>query len=68
MVPLQTRANKKIGINGSDVIFNGDTSKDMVILPGDVINVPGNFFYVTDFSSFANTILLALTLYSTVVK
>jgi len=63
-----TRENRKIKINGSEVIFNGDASKDMIIIPGDVINVPGNFFYFSDFSSFANTILLALTVYSAVVR
>jgi len=63
-----TRENSKIGVNGSDVIFNGDISKDVEILAGDVISIPGNFFYFTDFASFANTILLALTLYSAVAR
>jgi len=40
-----TRENKKIAVNGYDVIFNGNRSKDSDILPGDVINVPANFFY-----------------------
>jgi protein involved in polysaccharide export with SLBB domain len=53
-------------INASDIIQRGMTSKDITIYPGDVINVPGNFFYFSDFASFANTILLALTLYNTV--
>jgi hypothetical protein len=43
-------------------------SKDIEIMPGDVIYVPGNFFYFADFASFANTVLLALTLYSSLVK
>lgn len=63
-----TRGDKKISINGYDIIFNGKREKDIVIIPGDVISVPANFFYFSDFSSFANTILLALTLYSTVSR
>jgi protein involved in polysaccharide export with SLBB domain len=55
-------------INAADIIQQGMTSKDIEIYAGDVINVPGNFFYFSDFSSFANTILLALTLYSTVAR
>lgn len=63
-----SRKDKKFRINGSDVVFNGDSVQDITILPGDVIYVPRNFFYFSDFASFANTILLALTLYGAVMK
>ena len=53
-------------VNAADILQRGLTGKDIEIYAGDVINVPGNFFYFSDFASFANTILLALTLYSTV--
>ncbi|OGC08531.1 hypothetical protein A2230_08450 [candidate division WOR-1 bacterium RIFOXYA2_FULL_36_21] len=60
--------SEKYSVSVGDVIYNGDTQKDMEVLGGDVINVPGNFFYFSDFASFANTILLTLTLYSSLVK
>jgi len=63
-----TRQNRKYYINGSDVIFNGNTSKDMVIEPGDVINIPAQFIYFTDLGSFATTVFTALALYNTFVK
>lgn len=59
---------KVFHINASRIIQQGITDDDIEILPGDVINVPGNFFYFSDFASFANTVLLALTLYNTVVR
>ncbi|MFH1576699.1 MAG: SLBB domain-containing protein [Candidatus Margulisiibacteriota bacterium] len=54
-------------IDVSKILKRGIADKDIEIMAGDVINVPGNFFYFSDFGSFANTILLALTLYTTVV-
>ncbi|MFC1568322.1 polysaccharide biosynthesis/export family protein [Candidatus Margulisiibacteriota bacterium] len=59
---------KVFHINASRIIHQGHADEDVEILPGDVIGVPGNFFYFSDFASFANTILLALTLYNTVVR
>lgn len=59
---------QKYKINVSDVLYNGNAENDVEIYGGDVINVPSNFFYVTDFSSFINTVLLGLTLYSTVIR
>ena len=59
---------KKYSIDVSDILYNGNSRNDIEVLGGDVINVPGDFFYVSDFSSFANTILLAVTLYSTLRK
>ncbi|GAG39849.1 unnamed protein product, partial [marine sediment metagenome] len=53
-------------INASQILHRGETEKDLEIIPGDVISVPGNFFYFSDFASFANTVLLALTLYTAV--
>jgi protein involved in polysaccharide export with SLBB domain len=55
-------------INASDVLRKGMDDKDIEIYAGDVVSVPGNFFYIPDFTSFLNTILLTLTLYSTVSK
>jgi protein involved in polysaccharide export with SLBB domain len=60
--------SEKLSINAADIIYNGKADKDIEIIGGDVINVPGNFFYVTDFTSFVNTILLTLTLYNTAKK
>jgi len=59
---------KVFHINASRIIHQGINKDDIEILPGDVINVPGNFFYFSDFASFSNTILLALTLYNTVIR
>lgn len=51
-------------IDVSDILYNGNSNNDIEVLSGDVIKVPGNFFYFTDFASFANTVILALTLYN----
>jgi len=59
---------KVYNIDASRILHSGVNDKDIEIMAGDVVFVPGNFFYFTDFASFANTILLALTLYSTVAR
>lgn len=53
-------------INASDILFKGVKTNDIQILEGDIINVPGNFFYFSDFASFANTVMLGITLFYTV--
>lgn len=58
----------KYNINAADVVYNGNYKNDIEIVGGDVVFVPGNFFYVSDFSNFANTVLLGFTLYSTLVR
>lgn len=55
-------------INASNILHRGITDKDIEILAGDVINVPGNFFYFSDFASLANTMLLGLSLYTAFIK
>jgi protein involved in polysaccharide export with SLBB domain len=62
-----TRQNHKYSINGTDVIFNGNSENDMLIQPGDVINVPSQFFYFTDFGSFSSMILTFVALYNTFI-
>jgi protein involved in polysaccharide export with SLBB domain len=59
---------KKLQIDVSDIIYNGNSRNDIEVMGGDVISVPGNFFYFADFASFVNMILLGLTLYSTATK
>jgi protein involved in polysaccharide export with SLBB domain len=51
-------------VNANDILKRGQTKNDMEVYGGDVISVPGNFFYFQDFASFANTIILALTVYT----
>jgi protein involved in polysaccharide export with SLBB domain len=51
-------------VNASEILHKGITKNDIEIFAGDVINVPANFFYFPDFATFANAILLAVTLYS----
>lgn len=63
-----TRQNKKYYVNGSDVIFNGNTTKDMEIEAGDVIYVPAQFIYFTDLGSFSTTVFTILALYNTFVR
>ncbi len=62
-----TRKDNKIAVNGSDIIFDGKADKDMEILPGDVINVPAQFFYFTDFGSFSSMLLTFVALYNTFI-
>jgi len=54
---------QQLKINVSDILYNGNSINDIEVLSGDVIKVPSNFFYFTDFASFTNTVILALTLY-----
>lgn len=56
---------KVITVDVNDLIYKGVKSKDIAIYPGDIIKVPANFFYFTDFASFANTIILAVALFYT---
>jgi len=55
-------------LDASEILYRGVKNSDIEIMAGDVISVPGNFFYFSDFASFANTVLLAVTLYSTFVR
>jgi hypothetical protein len=55
-----------ININANDLIYKGIKNSDLEMLPGDIIKIPANFFYFSDFASFVNTILLGVTLYYTV--
>ncbi|MCU0641439.1 MAG: SLBB domain-containing protein [Candidatus Margulisbacteria bacterium] len=59
---------KVYNVNVSDILQRGMSSKDIEVLAGDVIYVPGNFFYMTDFTSVLNTILITLTLYTTIAR
>ena len=63
-----TRKNEKIAINGYDVVFNGIREKDIDVMPGDVINVPKQFFYINDFASFTSVLYSILAFYNTFLK
>jgi len=63
-----TRNGQKFNIKGSGVIFDGNIKADMEIMPGDVINVPRNFFYFTDFMSFSTLAFTILAFYNTFIK
>lgn len=65
---LEEGKPKVYRIDLSEIMLKGIKENDIEIHAGDVIQVPGNFFYFSDFPSFANTVLLALTLYNTVRK
>jgi len=55
---------KLLKINAHDILRYGQTEKDIEIMGGDVINVPGNFFYVNDFTSLSNIVLTVVALYN----
>ena len=63
-----TRGKHKYYINGSKVIFDGDRSEDIEIMPGDVINVPKRFIYFSDLASFSSVVLTILGLYNTFLR
>jgi len=65
---IESGKPKVFKVDVSEIMQRGIKNNDLEIYAGDVISVPGNFFYFSDFASFANTILLALTLYNTVKK
>lgn len=50
------------------IIKEGDTSRDIEIKPGDIINVPANFFYFADFAGFSTMILTFVGLYNTFIR
>jgi len=58
--------SKSYYIDAYNIMFKGDGTDDMRIIAGDVIQVPKNWFYFSDFASFANMVLLSLTFYATV--
>jgi|GEM_PF-1639168 len=66
--PITQENSKVLYVNAGAVLMQGKAKDDIEIYGGDVINVPTNFFYFSDVSSFINTILLGLTLYATVRK
>jgi len=58
--------SKTYYIDAYSIMFKGDSTNDIKIIEGDVIQVPNNWFYFSDFASFANLVLLSLTFYATV--
>lgn len=61
-------SSKKYNVNADKILFKADRSYDMVINDGDVIQVPKNWFYFSDFVSFASLVMLTLTFYATVTR
>jgi protein involved in polysaccharide export with SLBB domain len=55
-------------VNAADVLHKGIAKNDIELMAGDVVNVPTNFFYFSDFASFASVVFTAVALYSTFVK
>ena len=53
-------------VNANDLVYKGVRDHDIDIMTGDIVKIPPNFFYFDDFASFANTIMLGITLYYTV--
>ena len=60
--------SKVINVNAYNILRLGNKNEDIEILAGDVINVPGNFFYVNDFASFSSIIMTAVGLYNVLVR
>jgi protein involved in polysaccharide export with SLBB domain len=61
-------SSRNYNVNAEKVLFKADSSHDMDIADGDVIQVPKNWFYFSDFASFASLIMLSLTFYATVTR
>ncbi len=61
-------SSKKYNVNADKILFKADRSDDMEIKDGDVISVPKNWFYFSDFASFASLVMLTLTFYTTVTR
>jgi protein involved in polysaccharide export with SLBB domain len=55
---------KVYNINMSEVLQKGNLKYDVELYGGDVVFIPGNFFYFSDFGSFASTIFTAIALYN----
>jgi len=68
-VTRQERDKPKIyRINASDILYSGKSGNDIELKAGDVVNVPGNFFYFSDFSSFATMVFTGVALYNTFIR
>jgi polysaccharide biosynthesis/export protein len=59
---------KEIKLNLDDILKKGIKSKDIVLQPGDVINVPRNVFYIADFTAFMSVMLTLVTVYSVITR
>lgn len=57
-----------IKVNLSEVYSKGDAAEDILIYPGDVINVPRNFYYMSDFASVMGVVLTIVTAYGVIRK
>jgi len=66
-IPGQTET-KMIQVNAFNILRLGMADQDVELSGGDVIQVPGNFFYMTDFASFSNIILTGVALYNVIKR
>ncbi len=57
--------DQTITVDAWDIMRRGDFRKDPVLQPGDVVNVPEDFFYIANFSDLAGIITTVGTLIST---
>jgi len=55
---------KMLKVDGYRILRLGETQYDVEIVGGDVINVPGNFFYIKDLFSLSTFILTLDSLYN----
>jgi len=63
-----TQNDKKKSVDVASIIYDGNISNDIEILPGDVINVPSQFFYFNNFESFTALMFTLLGFYNTFIK
>ena len=59
---------KKYSVDVSDILYNGNSKNDIEVLGGDVINVPGNFFYMSDVGTFVNVFWMSLAVYGSLTN
>ncbi|NQT30043.1 MAG: SLBB domain-containing protein [Candidatus Saganbacteria bacterium] len=64
---IEGASPKSSYIDASKILYKGLSQNDIGILAGDVINVPGKFFYFSDFGSLAAMIFTGIALYNTLV-
>lgn len=55
-------------VNAGEILHRGITKNDIELKAGDVVKVPANFFYFSDFASFASVVFTAVALYSTFMR
>lgn len=63
---IRAGSNKVQTVDAYQILREGKFERDPVLKPGDIVNVPEEFFYISNFQDVVNTILAAAGIYSVI--